>query len=434
MEGAGGGSKPEAIDLSGWQKVFEQTLKDLYEGKIKPGELDIQDVLDTYNKLSDAAGKGYGKDWTKTHGDLPEEVRDNVRMMKQNIYKFSAAKDSAMLRELNSLLYDGNRLRSFEEFKAEADKLGLKYKQHWLEAEYRTAVHSGYMAAKWASIEANKGLFPNLKYKTQGDDRVRKEHDELDGIIAPIDSPFWSKYYPPNGWRCRCDAVQTAEPASRLIPTKTKLVKPEFEINIGKTGQIYNEDSKTGHRFFALAESDPNWAKRFELSKLEAGYDTITTPKGNKVRVSIYADEKDLKKNLTSAVNSFDNTGLTYEIRPDLNIGWKNPEYKIDGLIADRVAGDIINGIKDKRKQLKTFIKEYNKKFQQNKISDYYAIHIDITDVTINYDIARKINGELKQGNNLKFIVLENNQKYAILKRDDSYVEIVKKVNSIIAK
>lgn len=309
--------------------------------------MSVEDIQDTYEKLNDAAGKGYGKDFGKTHGDLPEEVRDNVRAMKQNIYKFSAAKSHTMLREINELLYDGDRLKSFEEFKksVEQSKIGENYKEHWLEAEYRTAVQSGYMAAKWASIEANKALFPNLKYKTQGDDRVRKEHDQLDGIIAPIDSPFWSKYYPPNGWRCRCDAIQTAEPTSTLIPTRTKLVKPEFEINIGKSGQVYNEDSKTGHRFFALAKTDPNWAKRFELSKLEAGYEKVKTPGGNVVKVSIYADGRvdEYVPNIDMAIWATDKLAHKMEIMPHLDgkiiLGRKNPEYRIDNkIIAERKA------------------------------------------------------------------------------------------------
>jgi hypothetical protein len=100
------------------------------------------------------------------------------------------------------------------------------------------------------------------------------------------------------------------------------LVKPEFEINIGKSGQVYNEDSKNGHRFFALAKSDPKWAKRFELSKLEAGYEKVKTPRGNVVKVSIYADENDFIDNLESAKKAIDSTGLSYSIRPDLNNGW----------------------------------------------------------------------------------------------------------------
>ncbi|HRN71554.1 MAG TPA: phage minor head protein [Ginsengibacter sp.] len=173
-----------------------------------------------------------------------------------------------------------------------------------------TARQSGHNAQFWEDIQANKGLYPNLKYKTQEDDRVREEHEKMDNIIPPVDDAFWNEFYPPNGWRCRCYAVQTAEDATlndNMPQITVKDVKPEFRLNAGKSGQVFKEDSETGHRFFALAENDVNWPKRFELSKLDGGNNTVKTPKGNKVKVSIYAHEADLLSNLQSSRVVLDN-------------------------------------------------------------------------------------------------------------------------------
>lgn len=144
---------------------------------------------------------------------------------------------------------------------------------------------------------------------------------------------------------CRCSVVQTAEKVSAHIPETVPDVKPEFEINVGKTGQVFNEDSKSGHRFFALARNSPNWEKRFELSKLEAGFNTVKTPKGNKVKESIYADDRidELQPNRDMAVWATDTFGYKVEILPKLDgkIIKKvaNPEYRIDGnILADRKA------------------------------------------------------------------------------------------------
>ncbi|MBQ7855294.1 MAG: hypothetical protein IJ352_09820 [Muribaculaceae bacterium] len=30
----------------------------------------------------------------------------------------------------------------------------------------------------------------------------------LHGVTLPIDDPFWDSFLPPNGWNCRCTAVQ----------------------------------------------------------------------------------------------------------------------------------------------------------------------------------------------------------------------------------
>lgn len=297
--------------------------------------------METYNKLNAGISAGYGNDFTIVHGDSLPNPR--IASMKQNLYKFSAAKNTAMLVDMNERMYDGNRLKGFEEFKKELESLNITYNQNWLEAEYRTARQSGYMAEKWHSIENNSTLFPNLKYKTQGDNKVRPEHSKLDGIIAPINSPFWDKYYPPNGWRCRCDVIQTAEPASIALPTHVPDVKPEFELNIGKSGQIFSENKKAGHTFFALTKNIPGWEKRFEQSKQEAPFEKIHSPKGKIVKVNIYADQRpdEFTNNLELATKMTDEFGLQIEMPAHLDgrilKGIKNPEYIINGeMKADR--------------------------------------------------------------------------------------------------
>lgn len=78
----------------------------------------------------------------------------------------------------------------------------------------------------------------------------------------------------------------------------------------------------------------------------------MKTSKGNKVKVSFYADEKDLSKNLESARIATDQLALKYEMRPDLKNGWANPEYIINDVIAEGYEGKFENSIKDKRYQI----------------------------------------------------------------------------------
>ncbi|MNS03109.1 Phage Mu protein F like protein [compost metagenome] len=305
--------EPLAIDLSGWQKLIEQMGKDLQSGKIKPGDLNQSFIRQTYQEVNKAAGSGYGKDWNKkSMEELPNPM---ITKMKQNIYMFSAAKNAAMLLEINERMYDGNRLRTPDELAAILDGLNIKYNKNWLATELITATHSGQMAQKWESIESNRKLFPNLKYKTQGDDRVRPEHEKLDGIIAPIDSPFWDKYYPPNGPRCRCDAIQTAEPVSRDIPNHVEGVTPVFQNNLGKTAQIYNEDK---YPYFVMSKELPQFLTNFNASKEFAPIEKVTTPKGNNVDINIFARQDSLKDHYESSVILADQLEQKVIIRPDL--------------------------------------------------------------------------------------------------------------------
>lgn len=330
----------QAADLSDWASLIRQMGKDLNEGKLQLGDINHDYVQRTYDELNRGAAKGYGKGWSVSHDEsLPDPV---VRKMKRNLYKFAAAKNTAALEQINRLMYDGDRLRTYDEFKNELDKLNITYNKNWLQAEYQTAKQSGEMAQYWKDIQGNKELYPNLKYKTQEDDRVRNEHANLNDIIRPVDDPFWDEAFPPNGWRCRCYVVQTAEDSTedKNMPVITdKDIRPEFRMNVGKGGQVFMEDSSTGHRFFALAENTPGWKRKFELSKLNAGYEKVKTPDKNTVKVSIYADDKDLKDNLKSAMKIADILKLNVAIRPDVDTnvltGYKNPEYLINDKIAD---------------------------------------------------------------------------------------------------
>ena len=94
-----------------------------------------------------------------------------------------------------------------------------------------------------------------MQYRTAGDGRVREEHAAMHGITLPADDPFWDKYYPPNGWRCRCTAVEVnkgkypvsdSEEAKRIgDKATTKLDRfgnnkaGIFRFNPGKEGKVF---------------------------------------------------------------------------------------------------------------------------------------------------------------------------------------------------
>src|SRR5690606_11987929 len=129
---------------------------------------------------SRAAGNGYGKNWAS----FPKDGKGSLpRELKKNLYAFSGAKTYAQLEELNSLLYDANgKLRPFNEYMVYARKLNRQYNVNWLQSEWQTARTAAQMAEKWERLQETKDIFPNLKFRTVGDDRVRDDHERLNGI------------------------------------------------------------------------------------------------------------------------------------------------------------------------------------------------------------------------------------------------------------
>jgi len=186
-----------AVDLpDNWQQEFLRIAQEMHDEKY--GKAVIPELT---NKTYDALNGGHLSGRNIKFGD--EAGADPaVLNMQRNLFRFSGAKSFAIREELNHLLHKDGKKRPWEDFKTEALKINEKYNVNHLQAEYQTAHAAGQHARNWEKYQSQKKLFPNLKYRTVGDARVRDEHAKLEGIIAPIDSDFWKKYYPPNGWRC----------------------------------------------------------------------------------------------------------------------------------------------------------------------------------------------------------------------------------------
>lgn len=189
------------MGLEPYDKLIDQIAQNLHNGTIKPSDLNVDLIQKTYADLSQGAAAGVGKKWETQYKKEGEDTL--VTALKKNLYTFASAKTFAQLETLNKMLYyqDG-KLRPFNEYSQLVKKVNAQYNKNWLQAEHQTAKTAGQMAVKWQRIQRDKDLFPNLKYRTVGDERVRDEHAALNGTIKPVDDPFWSTHYPPNGWRC----------------------------------------------------------------------------------------------------------------------------------------------------------------------------------------------------------------------------------------
>lgn len=159
--------------------------------------------------------------------------------LKYNVAQFSAFKETSFRKQLESELTKNGKVVPWSEFKKKADILNIDYNRKWLKTEYDHTVATANMAEKWQEFEADKDLYPNLKYVTAGDARVRDSHKILDGLILPINDPFWKTHLTPNDWGCRCDVIQSDEPVSKTIPDLK--VKPVFENNAALSGKIFGE-------------------------------------------------------------------------------------------------------------------------------------------------------------------------------------------------
>lgn len=159
--------------------------------------------------------------------------------MRENVFVFSGFKNYHQLKEMSMLLTDNNgNIRSFDDFYKDVKQVNETYNKHYLQAEYDHAVSTGTMAAKWDKFKAEADLFPMLRYRALHDGRTRREHLDLDGATYPIGHDFWKTYYPPNGWRCRCDVDQVEKQAIKE-PKSFPVLQPMFRNNVGIDGVVF---------------------------------------------------------------------------------------------------------------------------------------------------------------------------------------------------
>ena len=99
-------------------------------------------------------------------------------------------------------------------------------------------------AGRWQRIERGASLFPLVMYRTMRDERVRASHRAWDGLVLPVNHPFWRTHYPPNGWRCRCTAfalnqrdVDRRRAAGEAIQTEAPPIDWISFVN-PRTGQV----------------------------------------------------------------------------------------------------------------------------------------------------------------------------------------------------
>lgn len=182
--------------LNAGEKAFKQLHKN--QG-YKPED------LKTENAYQDLIKKTYDIFNTAIiDNDMPEDMQ---RSLQSDAFLFGSLKTNAQLFEASQLLLDDNgNLKPFNQLSKEFELLNVNYNQNYLEAEYEFAVASSQMGSKWSELGSSDRY--NLQYRTAKDERVRASHRALADTTLPKEDAFWASFYPPNGWRCRCTAVE----------------------------------------------------------------------------------------------------------------------------------------------------------------------------------------------------------------------------------
>jgi SPP1 gp7 family putative phage head morphogenesis protein len=107
-----------------------------------------------------------------------------------------------------------------------------------LKTIYRANMRSARAAGQWDRIERSKRALPYLVYLLGPSERHRPAHAAKEGLVLPVDDPFWETWYPPNGWNCKCHVRQITrrEADERGVSESPEL--PMRDVFNRRTGEI----------------------------------------------------------------------------------------------------------------------------------------------------------------------------------------------------
>jgi SPP1 gp7 family putative phage head morphogenesis protein len=337
-----------AAPLVDLDRIVERSLKKVFDRKRKEGMLDA----DLWEANTREIWKGVQQGWkqiSKAEYASPEHIK--LIQMRENVAIFNVFKNHESQQEIANTLFDEKgALRKWPAFKKEALKISTTYNKRYLQAEYQAAQALGRSAGQWQKYDSEKEQLPYLTFKTVGDGRVRDSHSLLDGATYPVDDPFWSTYFPPIGWRCRCRVIQSRKPGPKAkdLPEVHKV----FQNNPGKSGEVFTKDhpyfkekKQVNQQMDAFLErvGIPRAAQIMQniqsFNALKRGdYSAIGTNSqtGGWYAIRKEADPKDLRLNKQYAKDMTSLKPDTVVIREHINKdGVKNPEALINSKVAD---------------------------------------------------------------------------------------------------
>jgi len=108
---------------------------------------------------------------------------------------------------------------------------------------YDTNVTQSYNAGREKQMQAVKHLRPYGQYRHTSIEHPRLEHKAWNGLILPLDDPWWNTHTPQNGWGCKCkkyslsrvEAKREWEKSGKSGPDEAPPIEWEEKV-VGKTG------------------------------------------------------------------------------------------------------------------------------------------------------------------------------------------------------
>lgn len=276
-------------------EVLTQALRAIYDGMNVQDEIQ-RDAFEEFLRIFNEAAVAGILAAKKT----PPRMETFLDQLRYNNAVFSAFKVHRMQNDMAARMADGNgQLKPFEKWKRDVEDIADHYCNRWLQTEYDTAVLRAHQATDWLQFEAEKDVYPNLRWMpttSPNPDAYHKQYWQAK-LTLPIGHPFWNIHHPGDRWNCKCSLRQTDEPATTETIADFKPVpsQPGLDNNPAKDGKLFSDS----HPYYTEAYPGAEKAteKIIDKRRLKTAFDEKVT-----MQVTRIEDEIRMNKKFETAV------------------------------------------------------------------------------------------------------------------------------------
>lgn len=152
--------------------------------------------------------------WAKSRGVvLPDEFYGDLQdQAKAKAFTVSGLASLGQIQAtLDSLTAALEAGEAFESWQAKAGDLLGSLPDGRMETIFRNFIQNAYNGGRWQQFERNKANRPYLMFSAINDNRTTEICRKRNGIIRPVDDPFWKRNSPACHHRCRSTLISLSE-------------------------------------------------------------------------------------------------------------------------------------------------------------------------------------------------------------------------------
>ena len=148
----------------------------------------------------------------KKHPTLYSDIENEIEYARHKNFWIKKVTDvnvtDKIFKQMSNTLENGG---TFKEWKKDVDNIlsqsGLTLNEGYLKTVFRTNMNHAYNTGIYMKMDKYKERYPYYQYHGTLDGREQEHTRELNGKIFKIGTPEAEKYFPPNGYNCRCYAA-----------------------------------------------------------------------------------------------------------------------------------------------------------------------------------------------------------------------------------